>query len=238
MSRRQTKSGDKKEIASSDSASSSPSHPPSSTAVPGSFQASSRLTSSSQAGSSSQHAEQQQIRLQPMSSRYNRVSVSDLLNDEASGSSSQGAASTQRGIYCRVEGCGRRFVSQEALTAHQKRSHAAPTAFRCPHCGSSFSTAPNLNKHVRYYSHTRWFWLSFISLRFPDSFYDLFRSFRFVHGHRSEVSMKKWSLMFVQSAGHHLPSEMACKGTCKWSTIRFDLSLANIVQWDSRPEPI
>lgn len=49
---------------------------------------------------------------------------------------------------CNINNCNRRFVSKESLLAHQRRVHALPTAHVCSHCSTSFSTLPNLNKHV------------------------------------------------------------------------------------------
>lgn len=99
-----------------------------------------------------------------MPSQYNRVRVEDLLNSETSSSRSRPSGSGSRKkssgsgsdsppsaseIECNVVHCKRKFSSRDALRAHQKRSHPAPTAFVCEHCQSSFSTPPNLNKHVR-----------------------------------------------------------------------------------------
>lgn len=78
------------------------------------------------------------------SSRYNRVKVEDLLNQEERSDSNE----NPREIICHLEECGRQFVSHEALIAHQKRSHAAPTSYICRYCQMSYSTVPNLNKHV------------------------------------------------------------------------------------------
>lgn len=84
-----------------------------------------------------------------MHSTYNRVSVQDLLNADIAivGNSSSGPA-PEAWAVCNIGSCGRRFVSVQSLSAHQKRAHAAPTSLICSHCGSSFSTIPNLNKHV------------------------------------------------------------------------------------------
>lgn len=99
-----------------------------------------------------------------MPSGYNRVRVEDLLNAEASSSSrskssnrvgddkrKKGGASSSAGgseVMCDVPHCKRKFPTLDSLKAHQKRSHAPPTAYVCEHCKSSFSTPPNLNKHV------------------------------------------------------------------------------------------
>lgn len=86
-----------------------------------------------------------------MSAQYNRVRVEDLINDSSSSnkSSVMSSSSQQKVAYkCEAPLCGRKFVSEEALEAHHKRSHAPPTAYVCQRCKSSFSTLPNLNKHV------------------------------------------------------------------------------------------
>lgn len=103
----------------------------------------------SQPGSSLQHAEQQRGSMISQSASYSRVSVQDLLNEESTAPLRPSQPHLQReGIICHAEGCGRHFVSQESLIAHQRRSHAAPTAFVCQLCNLSYSTVPNLNKHV------------------------------------------------------------------------------------------
>lgn len=85
------------------------------------------------------------------SSKYNRVSVKDLLNEDKE-SEKQVESVRKDGIICHIDSCGRQFVSQESLIAHQKRSHAAPTKYICQYCQSSYSTVPNLNKHVSEYN--------------------------------------------------------------------------------------
>lgn len=105
-----------------------------------------------------------------MPTKFNRVRVEDLLNTESAGASSSRHRSSHKSssssrpkssrsssdsppshlnIPCEFSGCKRTFHSLESLRAHQKRSHPAPTAFVCDICKSSFSTPPNLNKHVR-----------------------------------------------------------------------------------------
>lgn len=106
-----------------------------------------------------------------MPTKYNRVRVEDLLNAETTstttsrprrppsssrrGTSSSGGSSISvspdliADIPCDVPHCKRTFTTGAALIAHKRRSHPAPTAFVCEHCHSSFSTPPNLNKHVR-----------------------------------------------------------------------------------------
>ena len=108
-----------------------------------------------------------------MPSQFNRVSVEALLNAEGSSSSRHQRSSHRRTtegdkrhkgsssgsdsptshseIQCTVPHCKRKFPSGDALKAHMKRSHPAPTAYVCEHCKSSFSTPPNLNKHVSYF---------------------------------------------------------------------------------------
>lgn len=106
------------------------------------------------------HRRSQEIppHLQPGHPPYNRVRVEDLLNDEPSIPTSSQPSSFRRSdsaIICHVKDCGRRFVSKESLEAHQRRSHAAATPFVCPHCHISYSTIPNLNKHVSNDAYTR-----------------------------------------------------------------------------------
>lgn len=70
--------------------------------------------------------------------KYNKVNVADLLFD-------RGGNGTN---VCTINNCNRKFISKESLLAHQRKAHAPPTAHVCPYCRSSFSTIPNLNKHV------------------------------------------------------------------------------------------
>lgn len=83
-----------------------------------------------------------------MSSSKNRMAVENLLNE--ANTSRRGDANE---FICTVNKCNRKFVSEESLLAHQRRSHAPPTANVCSHCKSSFSTVPNLNKHVSFIFH-------------------------------------------------------------------------------------
>lgn len=76
-------------------------------------------------------------------SNSSRVSVQSLLNDEkvfARGNSNE--------FVCTIDNCNRKFISNDSLSVHQKRCHSPPTAHVCSQCKSSFSTIPNLNKHV------------------------------------------------------------------------------------------
>lgn len=84
--------------------------------------------------------------------RYNRVRVQDLLNDEHSSRSHSSLSKESGEAVCLVEGCGKKFFTQKSLVVHQKRSHAAPTDFICHLCRCSFSSIPNLNKHVSHFS--------------------------------------------------------------------------------------
>lgn len=119
---------------------------------------SSRIPSSTAMPISDSHNRASQ-RVYPTSSSsppvYKRVKVQDLLNDDdsyVSRSANQAQASSSAdgipNIVCEMDQCGRKFATFESLTAHQKRQHAAPTAFVCPYCHSSYSSLPNLNKHV------------------------------------------------------------------------------------------
>lgn len=82
------------------------------------------------------------------SPQYNRVRVEDLLNEEQAGTSDSSTSPNSKNVACTEEGCGKRFFTEKSLLVHQKRSHAAPTDFVCHLCQSSFSSIPNLNKHV------------------------------------------------------------------------------------------
>lgn len=101
-----------------------------------------------------------------MSQKYNKISIDDLLNKTGSNNNASSSASSSApdnvAFECTEPLCGRKFVSEEALKAHKKRSHAAPTSYVCQRCKSTFSTLPNLNKHVSYF-------LSEISLRFYEN---------------------------------------------------------------------
>lgn len=89
-----------------------------------------------------------------MPSKFSKIKVEDLLNDApARGKTSHRPTPVQSDIFtivCTVENCGKRFATSDALHAHQRRSHAAPTPFICRQCKSTFSSAANLNKHVRF----------------------------------------------------------------------------------------
>lgn len=99
------------------------------------------------------------------STHYNRVNVIDLLNHDSypfNGHPLQqetGQQTHSNQYVCNIGECTRRFSSEKALTSHFEKAHGSSTQYICPHCRSSFSTSPNLNKHV---SHTL--------LDFSDSF--------------------------------------------------------------------
>lgn len=111
-----------------------------------------------------------------MPSQYNRVRVDDLLNPDGPSSRSRGtvrsdsrrrpsdspSGATVSSVECDVQGCKRKFPSKDSMKAHQKRSHPAPTNFICDQCQSSFSTPPNLNKHVSCHA-------SFIYVELPEA---------------------------------------------------------------------
>lgn len=94
--------------------------------------------------------------LKEMSANYNRVSVKDLLNEDSAQNSNESGCKKKKvnknynsqAKLCSIPSCNRKFVSQTALEAHQRRSHAPPTLHICGKCKSSFSNLPNLNKHV------------------------------------------------------------------------------------------
>lgn len=100
-------------------------------------------------GSSSVHAQQQ-----TSSSSFRRVRVEDLLNDtslddqESAQSSRKESPIELAEIRCDYPGCLKVFPSFSTLQQHHRRSHARPTSFVCDKCQASFSTFPNLNKHV------------------------------------------------------------------------------------------
>lgn len=54
----------------------------------------------------------------------------------------------QSEFLCDYPGCHRKFSTSASRLIHQRRTHAPPTAYVCCFCKSSFSTSPNLNKHV------------------------------------------------------------------------------------------
>lgn len=87
-----------------------------------------------------------------MAPKYNKVSVDDLLGSSTSGDSNhyrQAALNAPEfKIECNFSGCKRKFPTEEALQAHKRRAHAAPTSYKCPICHSTFSSAQNRNKHV------------------------------------------------------------------------------------------
>lgn len=90
-----------------------------------------------------------------MSSPYKRVTVKDLLNDESNSPSMNTPNLTRHAdgipnIRCDINSCGQKFATLDSLQAHQRRKHAAPTSFVCPQCMSSYSSLPNLKKHVRF----------------------------------------------------------------------------------------
>lgn len=88
------------------------------------------------------------------STHYNRVNVLDLLNHDnypftAHSVQRQTELVSHSNHYvCNLGECTRRFSSEKALTAHFEKAHGSSTQYICPHCRSSFSTSPNLNKHV------------------------------------------------------------------------------------------
>lgn len=81
---------------------------------------------------------------------FNRVSVDDLLNKPSS--MKEGKKSIRPTdvfkFVCSMDNCNRAFASEATLKSHQVRTHGPPTSFVCPRCGSSYSSVPNLNKHV------------------------------------------------------------------------------------------
>lgn len=95
---------------------------------------------SSQPGSSSDHSKQPSKKHD--NQKYNKVTIRDLLFD-------RGQTDDSEANICTINNCNRKFISKESLEIHQRRAHAPPTAHVCPVCFASFSTVPNLNKHVR-----------------------------------------------------------------------------------------
>lgn len=78
--------------------------------------------------------------------QYSRVDVQTLLNHEDFYHTGDRSSCSQ--VKCDYVGCGRLFVSPRSLSMHRKRQHCSPTSNVCPKCLSSFSTVPNLNRHV------------------------------------------------------------------------------------------
>lgn len=123
--------------------SSSSSIPSTSKGVKESLQEQTNRASSSSTGSNRSRV--------PDSKAFTRVKVQDLLNVDEDSSNSVSKKSQIGGIpniVCMDDGCGRKFASSESLVTHRKRQHAAPTSFVCSFCQSSYSSLPNLNKHV------------------------------------------------------------------------------------------
>lgn len=88
-----------------------------------------------------------------------RISISNLVNESprAGFSSTPTRAeslSSALTIQCNFSGCKRKFPSEEALAAHRRRVHTAPTKYDCPHCHHTYATPQNRNRHVRYLSPT------------------------------------------------------------------------------------
>lgn len=81
-----------------------------------------------------------------------RIRIQNLINpsgrEGSSSSNRRPESSTALTVPCTFSGCKRKFPSQEALVAHRKRVHMAPTDFKCPHCHVTFSSPQNRNKHV------------------------------------------------------------------------------------------
>lgn len=96
----------------------------------------------------------------PNRERYNRVRVEDLLNSSSSGSKEPQKVLVHHQFetplaqfLCEYPSCHRKFSTFASRAIHQRRTHAPPTSFICQHCNSSFSTSPNLNKHVSHPHH-------------------------------------------------------------------------------------
>lgn len=99
----------------------------------------------------------------PVKSRYTKIRVEDLLNDAQANSShnigvtapstaSAPGATNDSKLICTYDRCHRAFPSSGALLDHQNRAHGVPTRHICGRCNVSFSTLPNLNKHVSFRS--------------------------------------------------------------------------------------
>lgn len=80
---------------------------------------------------------------------YTKIFVQDLLNRDRN-EEMRNSPQFQE-VKCEYLDCGKLFASPQSMFNHQKRQHGSPTANVCPKCLSSFSTIPNLNKHVSLY---------------------------------------------------------------------------------------
>lgn len=175
-----------------------------------------------------------------MPSQYNRIKVEDLLSvTSPRGKTIRKSSQTRSDIFdvhCNYQGCARKFASHDALLAHQKRSHAPPTAYVCEHCHATFSTAPNRNKHVRtisYCVNSDLMMRSFGQLRyeeyvlltfaFPNVYLFLFTGFRW------EACTRRWSRSHVGIAVSLLGFGMVCRGISKWFIFNFGRLTACIV---------
>lgn len=76
---------------------------------------------------------------------YTRIPIQGLLN--APDGETKQAPQFQE-VKCEYPSCRKKFATPQALINHRSRQHGSPSAIVCPHCSSSFSTVPNLNKHV------------------------------------------------------------------------------------------
>lgn len=145
-----------------------------------------------------------------MSSNYSRIKVSDLLNDApARGKTSHRPKPPSEDIYtvqCDVQRCGRRFATTEALRAHRRRSHPAPSAHACNECGATLSSSANLNKHVS---------SSTLAL-FLITGFNLWKLTRFLS--RFGVFIKKWNHLSVPLVTLHSVSRTVFTGICEWFT--------------------
>lgn len=102
-------------------------------------------------------------RLQKASDTTSSSGTSCQKNNEASAASnaaspkSSNFSSGSEENICTINNCNKKFLSKESLLAHQRRIHAPPTAHVCPNCADSFSTKPNLNRHVSWKGNTKAF---------------------------------------------------------------------------------
>lgn len=85
-------------------------------------------------------------------SKHTKISISDLIETPKKGDSNQSRQSSLNSaefkLECSFSGCKRRFPNMDSLQAHKRRSHAAPTPFKCTVCHETYSSKQNLAKHV------------------------------------------------------------------------------------------
>lgn len=89
--------------------------------------------------------------------RFRRINVEDLLNDNKNGTGRKASSSSSKEsdvrttiVVCKFSNCSRSFPTSLSLAEHQSQVHGDMIRHTCGRCKASFSTLPNLNKHVRW----------------------------------------------------------------------------------------